>query len=54
MINGNKVIMGLDVSTKCIGVTLLLDDGSDYGKIIELTHVNPKIPSKIINLFGFK
>jgi hypothetical protein len=25
----------------------LEDDGSDYGKIIELTHINPKIPSKI-------
>ena len=47
MINDNKVILGLDVSTQCIGITLLLDDGSDYGKIIELTHINPKISSKI-------
>ena len=28
--NGNKILMGLDVSTKTIGVTILLDDGSDY------------------------
>lgn len=47
MINDNKVILGLDVSTACIGITLLLDNGSDYGKIIELTHINPKISSKI-------
>ena len=40
----NKIIMGVDVSTKCIGVTLLLDDGSEYGKVIEVTHVRPKVP----------
>lgn len=44
---GRKVLMGLDVSTQTIGVTLLLDDGSDYGKIIELTHISPKVSSKI-------
>ena len=44
---GRKIILGLDVSTQTIGVTLLLDDGSDYGKIIELTHISPKVPSKI-------
>lgn len=45
--NGNKIAMGLDISTACIGVCILIDDGSDYGKIAELTHINPKIPSKI-------
>ena len=44
---GRKILLGLDVSTQCIGVTILLDDGSDYGKIIELTHISPKTPSKI-------
>lgn len=44
---GRKILLGLDVSTTCIGVTLLLDDGSDYGKIIELTHISPKVSSKI-------
>ena len=39
--------MGLDVSTSTIGVCIVLDDGSDYGKILELTHISPKIPSKI-------
>jgi len=45
--NGNKIILGCDVSTQTIGITLLLDDGSDYGKIIELTHISPKVSSKI-------
>ena len=40
---GNKVIMGLDVSTACIGVCILVDDGSEYGKIVELTHISPKV-----------
>ena len=42
-----KILMGLDVSTQCIGVSVIIDDGSDYGKIVELTHINPKISSKI-------
>jgi hypothetical protein len=45
--NNSKISLGLDVSTQCIGVCLLLDDGSDYGKIIELTHINPKIPKSV-------
>ena len=47
MENKKSILLGLDVSTQCIGITLLLDDGSDYGKIIELTHINPKVSSKI-------
>lgn len=46
MENKNDIILGLDISTQCIGFCLLEDDGSEYGKIIELTHINPKIPSK--------
>ena len=26
---------------------IIIDDGSDYGKIIELTHISPKVSSKI-------
>lgn len=44
--NKPKLIMGLDISTTCIGVCVLEDDGSEYGKILELTHVNPKIPNR--------
>ena len=39
--------MGLDISTTCIGVCILEDDGSEFGKVLELTHVSPKIPRKI-------
>lgn len=39
----NRIILGLDVSTSTIGVAVVLDDGSEYGKLIELTHVAPKV-----------
>lgn len=39
--------MGLDISTTCIGVCILENDGSEYGKVLELTHVSPKIPKRI-------
>lgn len=40
--------MGLDISTVCIGICLLeYNEDSEYGKILELTHVNPKTPRKI-------
>lgn len=45
-INGNKIYLGLDVSSKTIGISLIVDDGSEYGKILELTHINPKAPTK--------
>jgi hypothetical protein len=45
--DGKKIAMGLDVSTNTIGVCIILVDGSDYGKIIELTHISPKINKKI-------
>ena len=45
--NGNKIAMGLDISTTTIGICVVLEDGSDYGKIIELTHISPKVSSKI-------
>lgn len=44
---GKKVLLGLDVSTACIGISIVIDDGSEYGKIVELTHINPKVPNKI-------
>ena len=43
----NNIYLGLDVSTSCIGVCLLYDDGSEYGKIVELTHIKPKVSSKV-------
>ena len=44
--NKKNIILGLDISTATIGVCLLLDDGSEYGQIIELTHICPKVPKK--------
>jgi YHS domain-containing protein len=39
-----EIVLGLDISTTTIGCCLLINDGSEYGKIIELTHVSPKVP----------
>ena len=47
MIDNNRIILALYISTQTIGFCLLEDDGSDYGKIIELTHISPKISSKV-------
>ena len=41
----NDVILGLDVSTACIGYCLFLDD-EDKGSILKLGHVSPKVPNK--------
>lgn len=38
-----KIILGLDISTKTIGVTLFADDGSDYGKVLKMSHISPKV-----------
>lgn len=43
----NQVILGLDVSTSCIGYCVVLDDGSEYGKILTLGHVAPKVPKDV-------
>lgn len=47
MKDNKAVLMGLDVSTACIGISIIIDDGSDYGKIVELTHISPKVPNKV-------
>lgn len=44
--NKQRIILGLDVSTSTIGIAIVLDDGSEHGKIIELTHVTPKVKKK--------
>lgn len=40
-----KLVLGLDVSTKTIGISLFEDRG-DSGKILILTHVTPKVKPK--------
>lgn len=43
-----RVILGLDISTACIGACLVVDDGeTDLPKIEILTHKTPKVPKKI-------
>jgi hypothetical protein len=39
--------MGLDVSTVCIGVSIIVDFGDGKPEIMKITHVSPKISSKI-------
>ena len=40
-------VLGLDISTSCIGVSIVTDDGINGPKIELITHVVPKVPSKI-------
>ena len=47
MKDNKNIYMSLDISTACIGVSIVVDDGSKYGKIVELTHINPKVSNKI-------
>lgn len=43
-----RIIMGLDVSTVCIGVSIIADFGNgDTPEIVKITHVSPKVSSKI-------
>lgn len=42
-----SIILGLDISTSCIGISIVCDNGEDVPKVIKLTHIVPKIPSKI-------
>ena len=51
MENSANIIMGLDISTTCIGICLLqYDHEHPYGKILELTHVSPKIPKSVTGI----
>lgn len=40
----NRRILGLDISTACIGVTIIDDDGVNEPQIVEIKHIVPKIP----------
>lgn len=42
-----SIILGLDISTTCIGASIIEDDGVNEPKIRKITHVAPKISSKI-------
>ena len=42
-----RIVLGLDISTACIGVSIVQDNGDDKPKILKITHVSPKISNKI-------
>ena len=42
-----RIILGLDVSTVCIGVSIIADFGEGKPEILKITHVSPKVPTKI-------
>ena len=42
-----RIILGLDVSTTCIGISIIEDMGEGIPKIIAITHKSPKVPKKI-------
>lgn len=41
-----SLILGLDISTSCIGISIILDKEDEEPEIIKITHIVPKIPSK--------
>lgn len=42
-----SLVLGLDISTSCIGVSIVYDDGVSEPEIRLITHIVPKIPSHI-------
>lgn len=42
-----SLILGLDISTACIGISIVYDDGENQPIIQKITHVVPKIDSSI-------
>lgn len=43
-----RIILGLDVSTACIGISIVEDNGIDERpKIIAITHKSPKVPKNV-------
>lgn len=43
-----RVILGLDISTACIGASIVVDDmKSEVPQILKITHVSPKVSNKI-------
>lgn len=43
----HRVILGLDISTSCIGASIVIDDGESKPQIVKITHVSPKIPKGV-------
>lgn len=45
--NNPRIILGLDVSTACIGVSIVMDNGADIPEILTITHISPKVSKNI-------
>lgn len=41
-----SLVLGLDISTACIGISIVFDDGVNEPVIEEITHIVPKISNK--------
>ena len=41
-----KIVLALDVSTKTIGICLILSENGE-NKIMKITHISPKVSSKL-------
>lgn len=46
----NKIILGLDISTTCTGVSIVYADENNKLTPIIVTHLKPKIPTKITGI----
>lgn len=42
-----EIWCGLDVSTSTIGCSIIINDGSEYGQLVTMTHVSPKVSKRI-------
>ena len=43
----HRVILGLDISTTCIGASIVIDDGESKPEIVKITQVTPKVSKEI-------
>lgn len=45
--NKMRMIMGLDVSTRCVGMTVAAVGDDGKANVLVVTHLRPKVPSKV-------
>lgn len=45
-----SVVLGLDISTACIGASIVYDDGVNEPKIMYITHIVPKLPKDKVGI----
>ena len=47
-----SVVLGLDISTACIGVSIVADDGVNQPEIKYISHIMPKVPKDATGIKG--